>query len=181
MVSAGGESPDQGPARRQVNFNTVAALAFIAFALILFVIIPSQIDEPILVLADDSSGIEPTLFPRLVASGFLIFGIWFLVRSLTLRQRNQLRDLDREAIVNVLTTLAVMAAYVPLMMGLGFVVGSALVIAFLSTFYGNRSYHLTAIICVVVPISVYFTFTKLLATYLPPFPIDTILTRNYIL
>ena len=78
-------------------------------------------------------------------------------------------------------TLLAMAIYAPAMIALGFVVSGALMIAFLATFYGNRNYYLTAVVSVVVPVAIFFTFTKLLATSLPPFPIDTFLTRYFIL
>ncbi len=74
-----------------------------------------------------------------------------------------------------------MAVYGPLMMLIGFVVSGALVIAFMATFFGNRNYLLTAAVSVAVPVAIFFVFTKLLATYLPPFPIDTPLTRLSIL
>ncbi len=120
-------------------------------------------------------------FPRLVAAAFLILGVWFFFRSFSLREVNGLRSLDRGAIVNVVVTLVAMAVYVPTMMTLGFVVSSAVLIAFLATFYGNRNHALTAIVSIAVPVAMFFAFTKLLATSLPPFPIDTVLTRYFIL
>ena len=85
------------------------------------------------------------------------------------------------AAANVAITLVAMATYALLMPSLGFVVSSALLIAFLATFFGNRNYYLTAVVSIVVPVAIFFTFTKLLATSLPPFPIDTFLTRYFIL
>ncbi len=165
----------------KTNFNTVAALFFVVLAVVLFLIIPDQIEKPIIVLAEDAMSLNANVFPQLVAAGFLGLGIWFFVKSFSLAETNKLRELDRPALVNVGTTLVAMAIYAPAMIALGFVVSGALMIAFLATFYGNRNYYLTAVVSVVVPVAIFFTFTKLLATSLPPFPIDTFLTKYFIL
>ena len=163
------------------NFNTVAAVVFIVLAVILFVIIPGQIEKPLVVLPEQAKNLKAEFFPRLVAAAMLVLGIWFLIKSFSIEETNQFLELDRSAFANVAATLAVMAIYGPLMMAIGFVVSSAIMIAVLATFYGNRNYALTAFVAIVVPVAIFFTFTKLLATSLPPFPIDTILTRYYIL
>jgi tripartite tricarboxylate transporter TctB family protein len=169
----GTEATEKGAASgRRFNFNTVAALFFIACAVTLFLLIPTQIDKPLIVLGGSQSELPPELFPQLVASSFLILGIWLVVVSLSLRQKNELRDLDREAIVNVSVTLLIMAAYVFLMVNLGFVIGSALMIAVMSTYFGNRNYYLTAAVSITLPMLIFFLFRRVLLTELPPFPID---------
>ena len=105
----------------------------------------------------------------------------FPIGRFSIDERNGLLALDREALINIGTTLAAMAVYVPAMMTLGFVVSSAILIAFLSTVYGNRNYLLTAAVAIIVPVTIFFIFTKLLATSLPPFPIDSVLTRYFVL
>ena len=165
----------------RVNFNTVAAVSVIAFAIAMFVIIPHQIEKPIIVLAEDAMSLKASLFPQLVAAAFLVLGIWFFFKSFSLAETNRLRELSLPAAANVAITLVAMAIYAPLMASLGFVVSSALLIAFLATFYGNRNYYLTAVVGIVVPVAIFFTFTKLLATSLPPFPIDTFLTKYFVL
>lgn len=171
---------DGEPARR-FNFNTFFGALFVVLSGVLFLIIPDQIEKPLFVLDDNENALEPSLFPLLVAAGFGGLGLWLFFKSFSIREENKLRNLDRGAIANVLVTLLVMVMYTPLLMQVGFVVASALVIAALSTFFGNRSYGLTAVVSIVIPISIFFVFTKFLATYLPPFPIDTPLTRLYIL
>lgn len=165
----------------RLNFNRVAAIVFVVLAVTLFLIIPHQIDKPLIVLADAGSTLSAELFPRLVASAFLVLGIWFFFRARTLDERNGFRDLDREAITNVSITFVAMALYVVLMVNVGFVVASAILIASLSTFFGNRNFYLTALVSIVIPVVIFFLFTRLLLTSLPPFPIDTILTRYSIL
>lgn len=167
--------------RGKANFNTVAAVMFVGLSIVMFLIIPGQIEKPIIVLAEEADNLKAEFFPQLVAGAFLVLGIWFFFKSFSIDEQNGLLALDREALVNIATTLAAMAAYVPAMMVLGFVVSSALLIAFLATVYGNRNYLLTAVVAIIVPVAIFFTFTKLLATSLPPFPIDTVLTRYFIL
>ena len=153
----------------------------IAFAITMFVLVPHQIEKPLIVLAEDAMSLKASLFPQMVATALLVLGIWFFFKSFSLTETNRLRELSRSAIANVTITLVAMGTYAPLMDRLGFVVSSALLIAFLATFYGNRNYYLTAAVAVVVPVAIFYTFTKWLATSLPPFPIDTFLTRYFIL
>ncbi|MDA1090782.1 MAG: tripartite tricarboxylate transporter TctB family protein [Proteobacteria bacterium] len=169
-----------GPAHG-FNFNTVFGVLFVVASAVLFLIIPGQIEKPLFVLDENVNALKPNLFPRLAAIGFGGLGVWLFFRSFSIDEKNKFKNLDRQAIANVLVTLVMMSVYGPLMMQIGFVVSSAVVIAALSTFFGNRSYGLTAAISIVIPVSIFFVFTNLLATSLPPFPIDTPLTRLYLL
>ena len=156
----------------RINFNTVAAAFFVTFAVALFLLIPFHIDKPLIVLVGSQSNLSAELFPQMVAASFLILGIWYFAKSFSIDQRNELRDLDREAITNVGVTLVIMAAYVFLMVNLGFVIGSAVMIAVMSTYFGNRNYVLTALVSIGIPMTVFFLFRRVLLTELPPFPID---------
>jgi len=158
---------------RKFNFNTVAAVIFIGLGITLFLIIPFHIDEPLIKLkAIGQVDLPAELFPQIIASAFVILGIWYFVKSFAIDQVNELRNLDREAITNVAITLILMAIYVPLMVNLGFVVGSALMIFAMSTYFGNRNYYLGAALSVFLPMLIFFIFRRLLLTELPPFPID---------
>ena len=181
MADSSGNKPETFLLRRKINFNTISAIFFVVTSITLFLIIPDQIEKPLIVLPQSEKNLQASLFPQLVATGFLGLGIWFFFKSFSLTETNKLRALDRGALANVAVTLVAMAIYGPVMMNLGFVVSSAIVIAFLATFYGNRNYYLTAAVSVAVPVAIFFTFTKLLATSLPPFPIDTFLTKYFIL
>lgn len=172
---------NNGEAKRHFNFNTVFGVVFVVLSAVLFFIIPDQIEKPLFVLDENENALKPSLFPQLVAVGFGGLGLWLVFKSRTLHELNEIKSLELKAIINVAVTLVIMLAYVPMLTLLGFVVSSAIVVAALSTFFGNRNYVLTAVVSVVVPISIFFVFTKLLATFLPPFPIDTPLTRLYIL
>lgn len=164
----------------QYNFNTVAAVGFVALGIALFVVIPYQIDKPLIqIAAAGQSNLSPELFPRLVAIAMVALGIWYFCQSFSIEQVNELRLLDREAIVNVLVTLSLMAIYVPLMVNLGFVVGSAFMVFAMSTYFGNRSFILGALISIFLPMGIFFVFRRLLLTELPPFPIDIYPLTNW--
>lgn len=164
---------------RRINFNTVAALLFVALSGVIFLIIPSQIDEPLIRLGASQSDLPPELFPQLVAAAFGLLGLWFLRNSFSLRQRNELRDLDRAAVVNVAATFAVMAIYVVLMVELGFVLGSAIMVFALSTFFGNRNFLLSGAVAIAIPMGLFFVFRRYLLVDLPPFPIDIYPLTNW--
>lgn len=149
-----------------MNFNTISALGFIAFSVLLFVLIPTQIEKPLLILGQ-SPGLDPALFPQIVASGFGGLGVWFFFKSLKMREPNRLLDLDREAILNVGVSVAVLLAYALLMEPLGFIPSSALMIGGLALFYGIRSYLVVLIVAVSVPSATYFVFTRGLKVFLP--------------
>ncbi|MGI9523105.1 MAG: tripartite tricarboxylate transporter TctB family protein [Hyphomicrobiaceae bacterium] len=155
------------------NFNTIAAVVFLALAVGLYLSIPYQIDKPLFQIgAASQSNLSAELFPTIVAVSMFVLGIWYLWLSPKLKETNDLATLDREAITNVTVTLVLMAIYVPLMVNLGFVVGSAIVIFAMSTYFGNRNFGLGAAVSIVVPMAMFFVFRRLLLTELPPFPID---------
>jgi hypothetical protein len=52
----------------------------------------------------------------------------------------------------------------------GFVIAGAAVMFFLSTFYGNRTWWLGALVSLAVPLGVFNLFTKVLLVFLPEFP-----------
>lgn len=165
-----------------LNFNTVAAVVFIILGVSLFLIIPHEIDKPLINLGGaGQSNLDAETFPQIVAGAFLLLGAWYLITSFSLHQHNGLRDLDREAITNVIMTLLIMAAYVWLMVHLGFVAGSAIMIFVMSTYFGNRSFILGAAVSIVIPLVVFVLFTKVLITSLPPFPVDDLIQEQWII
>ena len=158
--------------RRRFNYNTIAALLFVVLGIVLLVIIPHQVDRPTLLFGRAPSGLDPDLFPRLVAGGLILLGVWYFFVGREMTDASAFHELDREAVINVLVTLAVLTAYALLMTRIGFTVSSVLVIAALSTFYGNRSIVLGLIFSVGVPVAIFYTFTRLLGVSLPTgFPI----------
>ena len=173
---------DEAAAGGRVNFNTVAAAVVITLAVVLFFIIPGQIDKPLINLGGAGmSNLEAETFPQIIAGAFFLLGVWYLFVSFRLRQRNLLRDLNLEAITNVLVTLVIMTAYVWLILFLGFVVGSVIMVFVMSTYFGNRNYILGFVVSLAVPLLVFVLFTKPLVTSLPPFPVDEMIPNNWVI
>ena len=158
--------------RKKINFNTVSAIIFIAIGIFLYIVIPSQIDKPLIQLAIGQFNLPPELFPKIMAVSMIILGSWFFYKSFFIVQVNELKNLDKEAITNVIVTLTMMAIYVPLMVGLGFVVGSAIMILAMSTYFGNRNYIFGVLISIILPMLIFVIFRRVLLVELPPFPVD---------
>lgn len=152
---------------RAANFNTVVAIGFVGLGLLLLAIIPDQVDRPLMLFGQAPSGLNPQLFPQLVASGFLLLGLCYLVRSFRMSEPNGFRRLTSESIVNVTVTLGALLIFALSMVPLGFLLSSVLLIAVLSTFYGNRNILLGVLVSVLVPTAIFLVFTRLLHVSLP--------------
>lgn len=165
------DSHDQGddPAKRY-NFNTVAALVFIVFGIVLFFITPYQVEKPAIVFGQSLNALDPTLFPRIVAIFLLGLGGWLFFESFSLRERNGFRDLNREAYVNVGVSIGAFTVYALLMEPIGFILSSILLVFGLSVFYGVRNLLLAGAVSILVPVAIFFVFTRLLQVFLPAFP-----------
>jgi len=165
--------------QKKYNFNTISAGVFILLAITLFIGIPYQIDKPLIEIAGaGGSNLAAELFPQIVAASLFVLGVWYFRVSFAIDQKNQLLDLDREAITNVVVTLILMAIYVPLMVNLGFVFGSAVMIFAMSTYFGNRNFWLGGLISLFLPMAIYLIFLKVLFIELPAFPIDDVIPNN---
>jgi hypothetical protein len=133
----------QPESAKRFNFNTIATLVFIGLGIGLFLIIPHQIDKPLINIGGaGQSNLDAEGFPQLLAGVFVLLGAWFLWVSFSLREHNGLLDLDGEALTKVAVTLVIMSAYVWLMISAGFVIGSAIIIFAMSTYFGNRNFAL---------------------------------------
>jgi hypothetical protein len=163
----GGKSTASG---FRFNFNIGCAIGVIALGIAIWVLTPTEVEEARPLFGQPPSGLDPHLFPRMIAAIFVILGVWYAIRSLTLDEENLLRKLNREAIVNTVVSFATFFAFAEVLEICGFVISGALVMFFLSTFYGNRTYWLGALVSLAVPFAVFNLFTKLLLVFLPPFP-----------
>lgn len=152
------------------TFNTGCALAVIVLGAAIWLLTPSQVEKAVPLFGKPASGLDPHLFPRIVAVTFIVLGIWYFIRALKLDEENLLRKLDREAIVNTVVSLATFAVFAAIMEYVGFVIAGAAVMFFLSTYYGNRTLWLGALISIAVPFGVFNLFTKVLLVFLPEFP-----------
>lgn len=152
------------------NFNVGCAIGVIALGIAIWLLTPYQVEEAVALFGKPASGLDPHLFPRIIAVVFVGLGVWYFFRALTLDEPNLLRRLDREAIVNTIVSLVAFAVFAAAMEKVGFVISGAVTMFFLSTFYGNRTYWLGLLVSIAVPFAVFNLFTKVLLVFLPEFP-----------
>ena len=164
------DAHDDPAPRGWVNVNTVFGVLGIVAGITLFIITPDQVERPRLLFGQKPSGLDPDFFPRMVAVLFMITGVWLVLRSRKLIEENLMLGLDREAITSVLVTAACFGVMALVMPVLGFVLSSILLLAALSTYYGNRNILVGAIISIGVPLLFYNLLRIWLQVVLPQNP-----------
>jgi putative tricarboxylic transport membrane protein len=155
-----------------VNFNTVIALSLVALGATLFLIIPQQVEQPLRLIGETTSDLDPSIFPKLVAGLVSCVGILLFFVSFKLDEHNDLGDIDGQMLIRVCVSLVLITSYAFLLQPMGFVIASALIVGTLSTYYGNRSIIAGTVVSVLIPLFMFNLFTKVLKVSLPPFPLD---------
>ena len=150
------DTGDRPASRGVVNFNTVFGILGIVIGIVLFIITPDQVERPRLLFGQKPSGLDPDFFPRLVAILFVITGGWLIWRA--------------RAVTDDLVTLAGFLLLALVMPQLGFVLSSIILLAGLSTFYGNRHFLAGAAISIGVPLVFYNILRVWLQVVLPQNP-----------
>lgn len=162
---------DQPPRRGgRFNFNTVLAAVCVLFSGFLFLVIPSEVERPPVLFGQESAGLDPAFFPNLVASGFLVVGLWYLWSSVKLNDVNGFRGLTQRNYLNIGVTAVAFVVYAAILQPVGFIASSAVIVAGLSLFYGARHWPSILLVSVGVPVVIYFAFRRLLSVGLPEFP-----------
>jgi putative tricarboxylic transport membrane protein len=151
----------------RTNFNTVVAIILMVFSIIVFILIPYQIEKPKLLTGRSLSGLTPSLFPRLSIVGLFILSVCYLVFSPRMEEKNLFKELKAKSLVRVLVTVAVFMVYALLFEPLGFILSSALMVCALTFYYGNRNILIMLLVVVGAPLVIYFIFTHLLQVSLP--------------
>jgi putative tricarboxylic transport membrane protein len=153
--------------KRKINFNTAVAIILIVFSITAFILIPYQIEKPKLFMGRSLSTLTPSLFPRLSIIALFILSVFYLIHSTRLAEKNLFKELGTRSFTRVVVTIAVFVGYALLFEPLGFVLSSALVVAVLTIYYGNRNILVTLIVVVGAPLAIYFIFTHALQVSLP--------------
>ena len=155
---------------KKLNFNSYVSMLFVGLGAIILIIIPSQIEKPLVIFGQSENALNPTLFPSIVAIGFLGLGIWSFIKSFSIDEPNGLAKLDTEAYLNVGVIILALFAYALLMVPLGFIPSSALLVSGLSYFFGTRNIPMILLVGIGVPVGIYFIFTYGLKVFLPEIP-----------
>ena len=156
--------------RERINFNTKAAVFLILFSILFYVLIPYQIAKPKLFMGRDLMDMKPTLFPRLTMLGLLGLSMWYFIHSFNLKEKNLFKELDRKALTRIVVALIIFVAYALLLEPLGFVLSSALTVGALTLYLGNRNIFILFLVIVVIPLLIFFIFTRALHVSLPEIP-----------
>ena len=159
--------PNFQPWKDRINFNAFVAIILMVFSIIVFVLIPYQIEKPRLLTGRSLSGLAPSLFPRLSIVGLFILSVCYLVFSPKMEEKNLFKELNARSLVRVFVTVAVFMFYALLFEPLGFILSSALVVCILTLYYGNRNIFIMLLVVVGAPLAIYFIFTHTLQVSLP--------------
>lgn len=151
----------------KINFNTVAALFLLVFSVAAFILIPYQIETPKLFMGRSLMYMTPSLFPRLSIIALFILSLWYLTHSFRIKEKNLFREIGKKSYIRVLVTFAVAVGYALLFEPLGFVLASALMVAILTVYYGNRNVVIILLVLAGAPLAIYFIFTTVLKVSLP--------------
>lgn len=153
------------------NFNATLGLCSVVFGIALFIVTPYEVERPRLLFGQVVSGLDPDFFPRLIACLMAAFGGLLIWQARSIRETNALLELDREAVSNVFFTAVMLVVFAYLLPQLGFVLAAIILIAVLSTFYGNRSLLLGLGISIGAPLLFYNVLRLGLQVVLPQNPI----------
>jgi len=153
--------------KEKINFNTVVAIVLIVFSITAFILIPHQIEKPKLFMGRSLSTLTPSLFPRISIIALFILSVFYLFHSTHLNEKNRFKELGVGSFTRVIVTMVVFIGYALLFEPLGFVLSSALMVAILTFYYGNRNILVTLLVVVGAPLAIYFIFTHTLQVSLP--------------
>ncbi len=167
--SPAGSDPDS-MFKGRLNFNTVAGIVCVVFAIVLYIIIPYEVDEPPTLFGQSGSDLDPKLFPTIVAVLFLVVGVWYIVESLGLREKNDFKQLTLGNLKNIAISVVVILFYALALEPIGFIISSFVVTIVLTLYYGSRNIFGIVGVTIVVPVGIYYIFTRLLQVYLPAVP-----------
>ncbi len=152
------------------NFNTVVALLVTAMGIAIVLLVPSQVEDPPRLFGMAPQGISPETFPTIVGGLFIATGLAYLATSFGLREVNGFATLTGQAAFNIGVVLALMFLYIVMLRPLGFIASSGITAIALSLYYGSRNPIGIGIVAIVIPVTVFYLFTRVLYVSLPPFP-----------
>jgi putative tricarboxylic transport membrane protein len=156
----------RNPAAVRLNrsdwMEMVFAFAVAASSLFLLIRAHHYIDKVML----EPEEIPPIFFPRVVL--LIIFALSSLVIvRIVFGKSWETVDLSWPGAQRMLVTLAALLIYVLIFKPVGFILSTALLVLFLSWYYGNRNILKLAALTLIFPPLLYFLFTKLFNILLP--------------
>jgi len=161
--------------------DILAATLFIAVALlILFVAIPYGVKEPKKV---KFVALSPSYYPRIVSYcllgfGVLLFGLRLIAKKTDLSSETPLSESSKFNPLNFLLITCTLAFYYFTLPWLGFVVSSAIVLIILFFLAKEKAVWVYLTLPVVLPLGLYFFFTKVANIPIPAGVLEPILVGS---
>lgn len=146
--------------------ESVFALTCLFFSMSAFMFIGSLVAKPKVLFGQSLTAITPSMFPSIVL-GLLVV---LCIVHLALRARNEDSMDEDEAVVGWgrgAVFFGIMTVYGLLMVPLGFITSSAVAVAVIGWYTGNRSVGQLIAVSAIGPLLLYLGATRLLAVSLP--------------
>ncbi len=140
--------------------NLLSGIISIIFGLFIYYKIPSEVEKPVLIFGQSSSEINPQIVPTIIASMFLIFGLYTVFYEKDSKISNNWPNVTKNLFINISTTIFCLILYSILFQHLGFVISSVLLILSLGTFMGNVNFKYIGLISILFPLSIFFIFDR---------------------
>ena len=131
---------------------------------LLFVLIPSQVKEV------KGFGVSPRVFPIILSMILLVLSLSLFWRGhsnkATDKDTNEYEISAKETKLVLLTVLLI-GAYIVMLEYLGYLITTVVVLGFLMYMYGQKNIKSIVITSLVIPLTIYYFFTKLMQIRLP--------------
>lgn len=144
--------------------NMFALVCFVLSALG-FLFMGALVAKPKTLFGESLTAITPSIFPSFILGSLALLCLAQLViakRSYVPNEEEGVIGIGRGAIF-----FSIMTVYGLILVPFGFIISSAMVVATLSWFTGNRSIVQILLIATIAPVLLYLSATRLLAVYLP--------------
>lgn len=149
----------------------LASILSAVVAAAMWVLVPYQVDKPMMMIGFGSQGLDAKAFPYLVTATWFLISLWNVVEAARRGPEAPEGEGAKFGVsMSVVITVAVSFFYALTLEPLGFVPSSAIVVAGLALFFGARDWLRILISAVGVPGFVFVVFTMLLHVSLPPLP-----------
>ena len=144
--------------------ETLFSLTCLVVGGLALVFLGSLVAEPKVLFGRALSAITPTLFPSIFLTGLVVLNAIHVVGQL---RTNAEPGAGITGWARGGVFFGIMTVYALIMTPVGFIISSALAIAALSWFIGNRSIIQIVLLATLAPILLYLAATRLLAVSLP--------------
>jgi hypothetical protein len=161
--------------------NLVTGFLSVLLGLVIIYLIPSQLEQPVLIFGQSSAETDPELFPGIVAVLLIIFGFYTAIFDRKALIFNSWPEISKDSIKNVSITILCITIYSILFEKLGFVISSSFLILFIGNFLGSVRFTSLLIIAIIFPLSVFSLFVSVMHVFLPAFPFYEIRIGNFLL